>query len=71
MENKNLINDFSRNLKRLRQESKLSQEQLSFRCELTRAYVGDLERGLRNPSLKVIEKIVIALETDIHELFRD
>lgn len=47
----------------------LSQEELAGRCNLDRAYVGGIERGERNPSLKNISIIAAALEVPICALF--
>jgi transcriptional regulator with XRE-family HTH domain len=47
----------------------LSQEELAGRCGLDRAYVGGIERGERNPSLKNISIIASALGVPIAALF--
>nr|MCR5565022.1 helix-turn-helix domain-containing protein [Gammaproteobacteria bacterium] len=40
----------------LRNKKKISQEELSFTSGVNRNYLSDLERGMRNPTLKVLEK---------------
>jgi transcriptional regulator with XRE-family HTH domain len=50
-----------RNVKRLRKQKKLTQEQLAFEAEIDLTYVGGIERGKRNPSLLVIARIAKAL----------
>ncbi|MGM0218731.1 helix-turn-helix domain-containing protein [Enterococcus sp. AZ126] len=53
---------FANNVRQIRQEKKLSQEELAFACNLHRTYISDIERGRRNVSIDNIEKIAIALE---------
>jgi len=47
------------NLRRLRQERELSQEQFAFEAGIHRTYVSDLERGMRNPTITVVEKLAV------------
>lgn len=49
------------NVKTLRQERGLSQEALAFECGLHRTYVSGVERGVRNPTVVVLERIATAL----------
>ena len=51
----------ARNLRRLRQERGWSQEAFAFEANLHRTYISDLERGARNPTLTVVEKLATAL----------
>jgi transcriptional regulator with XRE-family HTH domain len=51
----------ARNLRMLRAEKQWSQETLSFEAELHRTYISDLERGARNPTVIIIEKLAKAL----------
>ena len=50
------------NVRLLRFEQKVSQEELAFRCELDRTYISAVERCIWNVSLSNIEKIADALE---------
>jgi transcriptional regulator with XRE-family HTH domain len=50
------------NLKRYRKERGLSQEELAFQCGLHRTYVSGMERGVRNPTVLVLERVARALE---------
>ncbi len=52
---------FARVLREVRKERGVSQEQLGFDSGYHRTYVGMLERGLMNPSLKTILSIAAAL----------
>jgi transcriptional regulator with XRE-family HTH domain len=50
-----------RNLRKLRQEKGLSQEDFAFEASIHRTYISDLERGARNPTVTVVEKLAKAL----------
>jgi transcriptional regulator with XRE-family HTH domain len=56
-----LIRLFAANLRRSREAAGLSQEALAERAGLDRTYVSGCERGVRNPSLRSVEKIARAL----------
>ena len=49
------------NVRRLRQNAGLTQEQLAFEASIDLTYVGGIERGRRNPSLLVMVRIAEAL----------
>ena len=50
-----------KNVRALRQDRGLTQEQLAFEAELDLTYLGGIERGKRNPSLLVLARISEAL----------
>jgi transcriptional regulator with XRE-family HTH domain len=58
------------NLQRLRHEKGLSQEELAHSANVHQTYLSGVETGRRNPSIRVLERLVKALEVDIEELFR-
>lgn len=60
---------FGNRLRELRNMRNWSQEELAFRCNVSKNYISDVERGRRNVSLKAIEKIARGLEVEIYELF--
>jgi len=62
---------FGKNLKRLRIEKGISQESLAFMADLDRTYIPSIEKGVRNVSITVLEKLAIALNADITEFFKD
>ena len=66
--NKTLI-AFGDKVRELRKQKGLSQEELSFKADLHRTYIGMIERAEKNITLINIEKIAKALEIDIKELF--
>ncbi|HWH22815.1 MAG TPA: helix-turn-helix transcriptional regulator [Allosphingosinicella sp.] len=46
-----------KNVRRLRLEKGWSQEEYAFEAGIHRTYVSDIERGARNPTATVIEKL--------------
>ena len=52
---------FGSHLRKLRQDKKLTQEQLADKAGMHFTYVGQIERGLRNPSLINLHKLAKAL----------
>lgn len=58
----------AKNLKELRNERDWSQEYLAEECGIHRTYASDLERGARNPSIVVIDRIAKALDVPVGRL---
>jgi transcriptional regulator with XRE-family HTH domain len=58
------------NVRRRRQHVGLTQEQLAFAAEIDLTYVGGIERGKRNPSILVLARIAVALQTLPSELLK-
>lgn len=54
----------------LRQDLGISQEELAGRADVHRTYLGDIERGNRNPALINICRIAAALEVKPSDLFK-
>jgi len=61
---------FGNHLRELREKRDLSQVRLSELAGLNRNYVGDVERGRRNPCLDNIIKLAEALSISPSDLFR-
>jgi transcriptional regulator with XRE-family HTH domain len=68
--NSEVLKKFGQRIRDLRKEKGFSQESFAYRCELDRTYIGSIERGERNISLKNIEVIAKALEISIAELMK-
>ena len=66
----NIQRKFGERIRNLRLRKKLSQEKLAFESKMHRTYIGGIERGERNPSLKNIEAIANALGITLSDLFR-
>jgi transcriptional regulator with XRE-family HTH domain len=49
------------NLKRLRTAKGWSQEQFAFEAGIHRTYISDLERGARNPTISVVQRLADCL----------
>lgn len=64
-----ILEDFGLRLKELRLRSNMSQEMLAARSGLDRTYIGGVERGNRNISLKNIEQLCDTLDVDIGYFF--
>ena len=58
------------NLRRLREERGLSQEESAECANRHRTYVSMIERQTRNPTVDVLEKICVALGVELGDLFK-
>lgn len=67
---KSVQQKFGHRVRELRESRKVSQEELAYTAGMHRTYLGGIERGERNPSLKNIAAIAKALDVDLSELFR-
>lgn len=67
---RDILIKFGDKIRELRKEKGLSQEQLSFKADLHRTYIGMIERAERNITLVNIEKIANALEVSINDLMK-
>lgn len=62
---------FGKRVKELRQAKNLSQEALGHLAELDRTYIPSIEKGERNVSIEVIQKLSIAFEIKISEFLKN
>jgi len=58
------------NLRRLRKEAGVSQEELADRAEIDRTYISALEREVYAASIDVLERLAKALHVDAADLLR-
>lgn len=59
------------NLRRLREEKGLSQERFGFESGVDRTYVSGIERGARNPTATIIEKLADGLAVPAYVLLME
>ena len=65
----NIKEKFGQKVKTLREEKGISIEHLANISGVDRNYISDIEKGKRNVSIEVIEKIIIAFELDFTVFF--
>jgi transcriptional regulator with XRE-family HTH domain len=57
------------NLRKIRVQQELSQENLAVDAGIDRTYVSRLERGMENPTVAVLQRLAEALDTQIEKFF--
>ena len=65
----NLADYFGLAVRRHRQLLRLSQEELANRANIDRTYISGVERGARNPTLNIMQRIATALGSDLDVIF--
>lgn len=64
-----ICRQFGEHLAKIRHAKNFSQLKLSLDSGLARSYIGDIERGVRNPTLVNIFRIADTLKVDVRVLF--
>ena len=64
----NMSKIFGVRLKEIRNDLKITQEELAFKCDMQPSHIGQLERGIKNPTLDTLYKISVGIEVSISEL---
>lgn len=67
----NIKEKFGLKVKELREQKGCSIEYLANISNVDRTYISDIEKGKRNVSIEIIEKILTALDTDFGAFFND
>ena len=67
----NIKEKFGQKVTQLREKSGFSIEYLANIADVDRTYISDIEKGKRNVSIEIIEKIVIAFGMDFTTFFDD
>jgi transcriptional regulator with XRE-family HTH domain len=60
---------FGKNVRLAREKKSWSQDRLSEQSGLHRTYISGIERGVRNPTIEIVQQIAIALDVDVPDLF--
>ena len=58
-------------IRALRTERGLSQEELANAAEITPAYLGQVERGQKNPTVLIVERVCAALNISLAAFFSE
>jgi len=66
----NIVTAVGRRVRELRIMSRLTQEQLAERAQISISFLSMIERGERAPHLETLQKLAAGLEVQIEELFR-
>ena len=66
---KRAIKRLSKRIRELRQAKRWTQEECAERAEMATAYLSGLERGVRNPTVKVLARLADAFHVPIAALF--
>jgi len=66
---KDFARKFGQRVVELRKSNGLTQEELAHKAEIERSYMGAIERGEKNPTLKKLFSITKALNVKATELF--
>jgi transcriptional regulator with XRE-family HTH domain len=62
------LSAFGRNVARLRDQKGFSQDKLAEKSDLDRTYLSGIERGVRNPGIKVVIRLARALGVSVDQL---
>ena len=66
----NILIQLGMRIRYIRKQKGMSQLDLALEAEVNKNYISDLERGRRNPSILVLEKIAKALDVSLEILFQ-
>ena len=62
--------ELGKRIQYLRVSRKMSQEDLALESGVNKNYLSDLERGCRNPTVKILAKIAKGLGISLSDLFK-
>lgn len=67
----NICNTVGNNIRSLRKQSALSQEELAFRAGIDRAYLSQVENGKKNISIMVLAQLATELKVPPARLLQE
>ncbi len=65
---KHILEKFGQKLQQVRKSKGVTQEELAAKVSMDRTYIGLIERGGRNPTVRTLYKIAKALKVNSSEL---
>ena len=65
---KDMLQKFGDRLQKVRKSKNISQEELAAKLSVHRTYIGMIERGERNPTIRTLYKIAKALKVKAMDL---
>ncbi len=65
----NISQQLGNRIRAFRTNLSISQEELAFKSGISPAHLGQIERGLKSPTIITIDKIATALDVTLPELF--
>lgn len=63
--------NYGERLRQLRRERGFTQEEIALRADITTSYYGQLERGIANPTISMLNKICEVMDISITDIFTD
>jgi transcriptional regulator with XRE-family HTH domain len=65
-----LVQLLGSNVRKARKAKGMSQEELALEADMKRSYVSDLERGTRNPTVRALGRLALALDLEPGDLLK-
>ena len=70
MEKQELLKYLGANIKRIREEKGMTQQELASLCNFEKSNMSRLEAGNTNPTIYTLYKVAVNLDVQLDELFR-
>ena len=65
-----LVHLLGRNVRDARQGKRMTQEALALEADMKRSYLSELEAGKRNPTVRALGRLAVALDVEAADLLR-